>query len=436
MKNNLLKTVILLLSSLTLAFGLGELLLQIIPNNVCCICSPGIPFKDIGSWYAPNQNVRAKSSCFRIDRVGINSLGMRSSKDFSPEKSNQYRIAVFGDSYIDALQVDDREHFSALLQSYLPQSQVLNFGHKGFGTVDELVTWRTMAKQFKPDLVILAFYPGNDVANNSPLLDTSANPFKPRLVEEAGGFTIKTSGKVKSKLDFLYSIHSTLKEKICTYNWLFNKIGLPLVQAAGGKGSERQDDSRLSDGTSMEVYNEHADKAWKEAWKLTEQALLMIRDEVANQGAELMIVIIPPSLQYVSNPVAFGIDRKKLQNLDLGYPTRRLKWFSQQNGLTCIDLLPELLRYRDNHGLEYPVFSFHCDGHFNPLGHFLAANLVAEHLYDYFRDNSLISKVTNRSRDSFTTNLQRTPVDILGEEAWQAIYENGLYKGGSHAGNF
>src|SRR2546428_7151353 len=56
----------------------------------------------------------------------------------------------------------------------------MNFGVPGFGTAQELLTFRHRALPYHPDAVILAFFTYNDVQNNHRALnpvDASKSPY-------------------------------------------------------------------------------------------------------------------------------------------------------------------------------------------------------------------------------------------------------------------
>src|SRR5690349_6428314 len=107
--------------------------------------------------------------------VKINSAGFRDRERQVLKPSGVFRIAVLGDSYTDGLQVDLDKTFPALLEQRLNACnefgsktvEVLNFGVDGYGTAQELLTYRYFAAKYSPDVVLLAFFAENDVRNNS-----------------------------------------------------------------------------------------------------------------------------------------------------------------------------------------------------------------------------------------------------------------------------
>src|SRR6476469_1689471 len=92
-----------------------------------------------------------------------------------------FRILVLGDSFVEAAQVAERERFITRLQELLNASggptryEVVDGGCGGWGQVQELLYLQQEGPRYQPDLVLLAFFVGNDVANNSYELELEGN---------------------------------------------------------------------------------------------------------------------------------------------------------------------------------------------------------------------------------------------------------------------
>ncbi len=105
---------------------------------------------------------------YRFNNVGWNSI-----HDYSNSKPDStLRIAVIGDSFIEALQVDVDESYPILLeralQANLPcaaynQIEVYNFGFSGAPLSQYLNIMRYVAKEYRPDVYIINIYPVNDL---------------------------------------------------------------------------------------------------------------------------------------------------------------------------------------------------------------------------------------------------------------------------------
>lgn len=102
-------------------------------------------------WYAADFSVHVKT----------NSLGFRD-RDREVEKpAGVTRIAVLGDSFIEAVQVPLSDTATQILERRLnavpgaSRYEVLNFGISNYGIGQYLLTWRQYARQFRPDYVAI-----------------------------------------------------------------------------------------------------------------------------------------------------------------------------------------------------------------------------------------------------------------------------------------
>ena len=113
------------------------------------------------------------------DFIRISKDGLRDREHSKIKPPNTIRIAVLGDSMAEALQVPMEATFWSILERRVKACrafsardvEVLNFGVSGYGTAQELLTLRRRVAGYAPDIVVLAFYPGNDVRNNSRELE-------------------------------------------------------------------------------------------------------------------------------------------------------------------------------------------------------------------------------------------------------------------------
>ena len=106
--------------------------------------------------------------------VDINSEGFRDLEHAVDKPLDVYRIAVVGDSYVEALQVNREEAFTNYMASAAPNCgplagkrvEILTFGVSGYGTAQELLTLREKVWKYSPDLVLLVVTTNNDVSDN------------------------------------------------------------------------------------------------------------------------------------------------------------------------------------------------------------------------------------------------------------------------------
>lgn len=98
----------------------------------------------------------------------INSYGWRDEEWSLQKPVNTYRIAVLGDSFVEAMQVETDRTFLALTEHQLNKNQhnkveLMNFGQSGFTQTEELLVLKKYVVEFSPDMVVLFFIPQNDI---------------------------------------------------------------------------------------------------------------------------------------------------------------------------------------------------------------------------------------------------------------------------------
>lgn len=90
-------------------------------------------------------------------KYNINHEGWNSTQEYATTKSSRKRIAIIGDSFVDALQVDVDKCFAELLQRSLGSSvEVYRFGFGAAGLSQYLQVLRYVENKFHPDIVIIS----------------------------------------------------------------------------------------------------------------------------------------------------------------------------------------------------------------------------------------------------------------------------------------
>jgi hypothetical protein len=112
----------------------------------------------------------------RVGRVfleeKVNSAGFRDVERSPAKPKGAIRIVVLGDSFCDQLEIPLRQLFPHVLETKLNfqrsiSVEVINLGVAGFGTAQAYLAFKHHGAQYRPDLIILAFFIGNDVYDNS-----------------------------------------------------------------------------------------------------------------------------------------------------------------------------------------------------------------------------------------------------------------------------
>lgn len=139
------------------------------------------PDELLGYRYAPHAPYWNRLEGGRSSGL-MNNFGWRD-VDWTLEKPpGILRVAVIGDSYVEAFQVELPETFPKIAERQLERRgrkvQVMSFAQSGFTTTEELLVLQRDVLPFQPDLVVLFFFPYNDIRDVSKALAPDAlRPF-------------------------------------------------------------------------------------------------------------------------------------------------------------------------------------------------------------------------------------------------------------------
>jgi hypothetical protein len=335
--------------------------------------------------------------------VSVNREGWRDREHALAKPPNTLRIAVLGDSFAEAMQVNQDEGFCEVMEKALQgcgdlrgrQVEVLNFGIAGFGTAQELLTLKHRVWQYAPDIVLLAFTSGNDLADNSPVLNRKDSvPFfvlkdgRPVLDDSRTRQAEKVWRAIEAKRNWLGRFYIWRHDhvrvlQVLDYaqevlrDWWMAKV---TGEATGGVKQ-----GAVGAGMFVDIYHAPRDQVWKDAWQVTEALLLKIRDEVVQKGARFGVVVMSNDIQ-VNPDKAIG---KKLAGNpgveDVFYPDHRVERLCQSHGIAVLLLAPGFQKYayRDHiflHGFKTSFRNTLGSGHWNRDGHRLAGETIARWL--------------------------------------------------------
>jgi len=310
------------------------------------------------------------------------------------------RVAVLGDSYVAAHQVALEQRFTERLADALGallaadarfadrRVEVLNFGVNGAGTAQELLIWRHEAARYGPDLVLLCFFGGNDLANNARALEQ--NPYKPYFALDAAGELVLDAG-FETALAERERPLARLLEAATDASRLLQLLrrGRPPPRVPHGPRPYDPRDPRAAGeflpeaGLRDEVYRAPQDATWAEAWRVTEALLAELSDEVLESGARCAVVALTSGVQVHPDPDVRARFAARLGVADLDYPEGRLAAFCAARGIPCVLLAPAFRARAEREGVYLHGFTNTPpgQGHWNALGHALAAEVLAPALF-------------------------------------------------------
>ena len=327
-------------------------------------------------WHVPNATTVHYKSCFAA-HYSSNAFGMRDGP--RTLHAARPRVAVLGDSFAEGFGVNDDETVASVLEhrELGGRAEVLNFGVSGnFGTTQEWLLYRGLARRFRPDVVVLFFLAANDLTDNSWWYWQRLEPHRRRpylVTNPLGQVTLFHPGpSLPRPVTLGWSATEALKNRVTSASLLV-RVGRELR----ARLVERQLAAGEHDMDPMALYATRLDAAWRTSWSVTAKSLRRLDRAVTRDGGKLLVVKIPDPAE-VDPAAAASIDGRP--GFDTSMPDRRLAAITARLGIDYLPLHDRFVAYRDAHRLPPPYFGRDCDSHWSPLGHRLAAEVVADHL--------------------------------------------------------
>jgi hypothetical protein len=316
--------------------------------------------------------------------IETNRFGFRHGDREPSKPKGTFRIAVLGDSFIEAFQVPYDQTVCAVMERKLAGCdalagrpvEVLNFGVSGYGTAQELLMLRHYVWQYEPDAVVLAFFAGNDLRNNSPELE----PYRVRPFFRFGDGTLTLDNAFRQHPDFLRAQSAAVRLKVALINRLRILQLINHVRTRWRRGDTAESETRhVTMGVDSAALVEPRDDAWTAAWETSERLILEVVREAEKHDAKFWLVTVPGDVQVHPDPDVTTRCQRELGVEDLLYAERRLAEFGRRHDLAVITLAEPLLHYARAHkvalhGFPNTELGF---GHWNADGNRLVGEIVA-----------------------------------------------------------
>jgi hypothetical protein len=326
-----------------------------------------------------------------------NGHGFRDVERSLEKPANTYRIAVFGDSFVEGLQVPLESTMPSLMEARLretrptPRVEVLNLGQSGFGTTDEYLRFERFGKAFSPDVVVVAVCVGNDIRNNSRTLNADAMTYYYALGAD-GQLVLDSSlpEAYEKRPAFQRAFqavkrHSYLASLVAERVYLLRLAVAAKDSEAGLVAAEPVAAEPVAGGAlapldDLNVFVDDPPRVWKDAWDVTQAVLLKFRDDAKAAGARFVVMTIPPAEQ-IDEAARAETERRVGRKLDWDRADTVLVPFAQAN---AIPILPLAQVFRSTYArTREPLYGFAGGvnvGHWNERGHALAATTLLDFL--------------------------------------------------------
>jgi hypothetical protein len=337
--------------------------------------------------------------------VRVNRWGYRGGDWTRVKASGTLRIAVLGDSFVEAQQVAQQDTACSVIQRDLAEMlptfargpykgirrvELLNFGVDGYGTAQEFLTLVEDVWQYSPDIVVLAFFPGNDVRNNSAVLE--GDKCRPFFVPRGSDFVL--GGPFEDSRLFHFQCFLRFESY---HSQLLNVLG-EARSALRSMNRRRRAHTQLrpisyesppgtptqlhEPGINDLIYRPPVSQDWRDAWNVSEAEIDMTEQNVRAHHALFLLVVIGTGIQVAPNPAFQAAYLRAIGGTDLLYPSHRLDAFAARKGFPVLDLVPPMRSFAQDNQVYFHGFPNTAmgTGHWNQTGNRFAAGLIAKKL--------------------------------------------------------
>ncbi len=296
--------------------------------------------------------------------LAFNSKGMHDTEHTVEKPLDTFRILMLGDSYVHAVQVNEPLTSHQQLENYLNQSseisslryEVISGGVTGWGTGQELAYYRQQGRDFKPDVVLLMVFLGNDFENNLPGHVLTINQFNcyPPYFAICDGQINAEALLYAPGISGLDNNCSTLRR------WLITGMGklyqnLRLYQQVEPLIISQRPRQMFGQGYPnpfWALYLPDNDPVLEQAWQTTEGIITQLRDEVEADGAKFGVVFFPWSVIVEFSALspaqqqAISLENPILNDAETDRPNKRLLGSLEDKNIPSLDLTPLLANHQ------------------------------------------------------------------------------------------
>lgn len=329
----------------------------------------------IGDSIIGHKHIPNKSGIFviseHISKVKFNSEGFRDIDHKIENPNDKYRIAILGDSFVDALEVDFEDSFHQLLQKELNEKypnkyEIFNFGLYYFSTGQEFLQYQSFVKKYNPDLVVLFVFM-ND-------------PYETCLQDDKNPTFYFENNTLKQR-PFTPNNYSNIQIFISKY--FKSTVFLRKLYYDFKRNLENNQEKQENDGipSFTKVFLKNYDNQVEECWNLTSYFLRELNQQIKQDKSNLLIFIIP-------NPVSiYEEDKNKFlsqtnlneSSFDFFKPDIIFEQILEKDNISYVNLRWAIQKQKER--VYYTE-----DGHFNIQGH----KFVKDKLLETFKNQKFI----------------------------------------------
>lgn len=384
------------LAGLAAGLLLVELLTRLLPPpypqtefnpNVLVTCDRTVGWRGL-----PGQSVEFATEGY-AHSVSWNSAGFHDGEHAVEKPPGVYRVMVLGDSFLEALQVNEAESSHQLLEQLLNETappgqpvEVISAGVSGWGPAQELAYFQNEGYRYQPDLLLVFWYSGNDLQDNLPVYrrtsTTGINCYAPYFSRCSGQFDPAAWAAAPGLAPSVTECALAGKWAAAGLNWLYHHSRLyqhlePLLIDPAARW-------QYSPVTLPWLPEGYQEPALAYSFQLTGDIYAELARLPEQYGGRALFALLPYKMAVYSevDPAFVEVLRAEAPGIDRAEPTlanTKMAALLTERGLSVFDMQPGFVDYLRQGG---PTPFWEGDSHWNVAGNRLAATLLADQLWD------------------------------------------------------
>jgi lysophospholipase L1-like esterase len=308
--------------------------------------------------------------------IDINSRGFRDTQQSIKTDKKKKKVLVIGDSFVSNISVYDNEVFTEVLQNWMINTEVLNFGVNGYGQVQEYLVLKEWYNKINPDVIILMIYVGNDFYDNLGEHWLYPRPYA-SLNDDNNTIVLNPTPQHKAISKPIWKIY----KKSHLLNFLKRRMNILITKFHQKNNSELR--HSIFSPTEIYLSNSQSSEYTKLTIQVMENLLLRIAKYAQIKDVPLVFALAP-TIEQVEDKSWSAIIKNYGSHSETyirTLPNDRLIQIAEDNNLKMIDLLPILQSESRKGTILYNPLELHWNKEGN--------RVVARSLLDYLETNSL-----------------------------------------------
>ena len=364
LKNKMVGNIAALFLSVCIFLGMFEIIVRIfLPQRIETPLHYFAPDAELGWKIKPNLNSKYTAADFSM-LVKTNDRGFRDIAHTYEKDQGTYRIVGIGDSMLFGHGVENEEIVINRLQELLSDKldnakkvEAINLGVSRYNVIQYDKSLRIEGARYKPDLVIMFYYVGNDWIQYARYAWGGVNK---------QGFLIgaDTFFSFDSVRNFLAPIRFFLKSRSQAYMLVRDRVKGFLMK------------SKLMSIPVLDIYRKDFNLE-KKCYFTLEKIKEVDRYCKNILQCHFILCIIPEKVQ-VRKPLlnlCINTYQLKLDDYDFMRPQHILVKYCLRNDIDFVDLAAALALAEEKEPVYLPI-----DWHWNKKGHLLAAHELFDHI--------------------------------------------------------